>query len=300
MRKIYALTFLLGLFQQLQAQQLHFMSTFIQHNSMYNPGAAGFTENGVAGMAYRSMWSAFPGNPKTFMVYADTKWEKKSSGVAGYLYRDVTGPTSRTGLQLAYSYHVKTGEHSKLGLGLEVRALQYSLDRSKLNDALGSDPVLTNGNDRIKGDAGAGVYFSNGKLSLGAAVSQIIQSQLSFGTGQNVTEQGRLYRHYNFTANYMFNAGDDVLVIPNFLMRVIENSPSEYEFGVKVDYQSKLWWALNYRIKQFWSLQAGFKLMDRVGVSYVYDYYNAPFSDYNTGNNAHEVGLRFDLKKSDQ
>jgi len=283
--------------KQTEAQQLHFTSIFQQHNAMNNPAAAGFTGHGVIGTTYRSMWSAFPGNPKTFMVYGDAFWAKKNAGFAGYLYRDVTGPTSRTGLQLASSYHIKTGEKSKLGVGIEIRGLQYYIDKSKLTDALGSDLVLAGNNTSFKLDAGAGVYFSDGKFSAGAAVSQLIQSKLAFNDVPNATERAKLYRHFNFSASYLFETGGGTHLIPNARAIVVPHAPTEFELGCKVDYQDKIWWTLNWRMHHFWSLQAGFKLMDKISLTYAYDYYNEPFSDFNTGNNAHEIGLRFDLKK---
>jgi len=283
--------------QQSVAQQLHFMSIFQQHNSMYNPAAAGFTGYPVFGASYRSMWSSFPGNPRTFMAYGDAYWEKKNSGFAGYVYKDITGPTSRTGVQLAYSYHVKTGAHSKLGLGLELRGLQYAIDKSKISDALGSDLVLAGNNTSFKLDGGAGIYFSDGKFSAGAAVSQLIQSKLAFNDVPNAKERAKLYRHYVANASYVIETGGNTHLTPNAMVRIIPNAPTEFDFGCKVDYQDRIWWALSWRVKHFWSLQAGFKLMDQISFTYAYDYYNEPFSDYNTGNNGHEIGLRFNLKK---
>lgn len=264
---------------------------------MYNPAAAGFTGHGVVGVTYRSMWEAFPGNPKTFMVYGDAFWEKKSSGFAGYLYKDVTGPTSRTGAQLAYSYHVKTGAKSKLGLGIELRGLQYYIDKSKISDALGSDLVLAGNNTSFKLDGGAGVYFSDEKFSVGAAVSQLIQSKLAFNDVPNATERAKLYRHFVFNTSYIIETGGTTHVTPFAMVRYIPNAPTELDFGAKVDVQDKIWFTLAWRIRHFWSLQAGFKLVDRVSLNYAYDYYNQPFSDFNSGNNAHEFGLRFNFKK---
>lgn len=297
MRKILSFLLLFILFKSTGAQQLHFTSIFQRHNPMYNPGAAGFNDDALIGTTYRSMWSAFPGSPRTFMVYADVPWKKKNAGLAGYLYKDVTGPTSRTGVQLAYSYHVRTGEKSWLGLGIELRGLQYAIDKSKLTDALGSDLVLAGANSSFKLDAGAGVYFTDGKFSAGAAVSQLIQSKLAFNDIPNATERAKLYRHFNINANYIIQTGGITHLTPNFMIRIIPNAPTEYDFGCKIDVQDKIWWALSWRVRQFWSLQAGFKLAEKLSFAYAYDYYNSPFSDYNTGNNAHEVGLRFDLKK---
>lgn len=298
MRKIILQVSLIVFFQASEAQQLHFTSQYLQHNAMYNPAASGISNKNIIGLSYRSMWSSFPGNPRTFMIYGDVALPKLNAGIGAYAYRDETGPTSRTGLQLAYSYHITSrNAKSKLGLGLELRALQYAIDKSKLLAALGDDPVLAGSSNKIGIDAGAGVYFTNGGLSVGAAVSQLIQSKLELANVPNSRQGGKLYRHYNFTANYKINTGAEIYIIPNFMARVIENSPSEYEFGVKFDYQDKIWWGLNWRLHQYWSLQAGFKLLQRVGLTYSYDFYESPISVFTEGSGAHEIGLQFELKK---
>jgi type IX secretion system PorP/SprF family membrane protein len=283
-----------------KAQQLHFTSQYLQHNAMYNPAAAGISNKSMVGLSYRSMWSSFPGNPKTFMVYGDAELKKLNAGIGAYLYRDETGPTSRTGVQLAYSYHVKSrNEKNKLGLGLELRALQFAIDKSKLTAALGNDPVLSGSSNKVGIDAGAGVYFTNGTFSAGAAVSQLIQSKLELANVPNSKQGGKLYRHYNFNANYRIPTGDDIFLIPNVLVRVIENSPSEYEMGLNVNYKETIWWGLAYRVDQYWSIQAGFKMLKRAGLTYSYDYFQSPISIFTGGSGAHELGLRFDLKKTE-
>lgn len=297
MRKIFLAITILGLFSAAKAQQLHFMSQYMQHNPMYNPAAAGFSEKNMLGVSYRSMWSTFPGNPTTSMVYGDFELKKMNSGISTYLYRDQTGPTSRTGAQIGYSYHIKArNEKSRFGIGLELRGLQYAIDKSKLTD-LGNDPVLSGAESKFAVDAGAGVYWTNSKLSVGAAVSQLIQSKLAFAEIANSTLNGKLYRHYNFTANYKINTGDDIYVIPNAMVRVIQNSPTEYDLGVQVNYQSKFWWGLNWRVNQLWSIQTGLKILQRVRATYSYDYYNSPISVFVAGSGAHEIGVQFDLKK---
>jgi type IX secretion system PorP/SprF family membrane protein len=298
MRKLplFLITFL-G-FYSAKSQQLHFTSQYLQHNAMYNPAAAGIANKNMVGISYRSQWSSFPGNPKTFMIYSDFALNKLNAGLGAYAYRDETGPTSRTGVQLAYSYHIRSrNEKNKFGLGLELRGLQYAIDKSKLNASLGNDPLLGGSSNKFGIDAGAGAYFTNGKLSVGAAVSQLIQSKLELSNIPNAKEGGKLYRHYNFTANYKWQTGDDIYLIPNAMVRVIEHAPSEYEFGMLANYQDKLWWGLGWRIDQFWTLQAGFRLLDKVALTYSYDYYKTPINVFTAGSGAHEVGLRFDFKK---
>ena len=298
MRKIILIFVLFCAIVTAKAQQLHFTSQYLQHNAMYNPAAAGISNKNMIGVSYRSMWSSFPGNPRTFMVYGDAYLKKLNAGIGAYVYRDETGPTSRTGLQLAYSYHIKMrNEKQKLGIGLELRALQFAIDKNKLSTSLGNDPVIGSAENKFGIDAGAGIYWTDSKLSVGAAVSQLIQSKLELADVPNSKEGGKLYRHYNFTANYRLQTGDDIYLIPNAMARVIEHAPAEFDFGVKVDYQDKIWWALNWRVEQFWSIQAGFKILQRARLAYSYDYYQTPISVYAGGTGAHEIGLQFDLKK---
>ncbi|MBS1734868.1 MAG: type IX secretion system membrane protein PorP/SprF [Bacteroidetes bacterium] len=298
MRKIFTLVVISCLTISGYSQQLHFTSQYLQHNSMYNPAAAGMAKDNMVGLSYRSQWGSFPGNPRTYMLYGDFSLQKMKAGIGAYIYRDETGPTSRTGIQLAYSYHIRTGEKSRLGVGLELRALQFAIDKGKLSDALGSNDPILGGKDKKLGiDAGAGVYWTNDKLSVGAAVSQLIQSKLKLADVPNATEGAKLYRHYNIMASYKIQTGDDIFIIPNAMFRAIEHAPSEFDLGAKLDYQDKIWWALNWRVKQFWSIQAGFKLFQRVRLAYSYDYYETPISYFAGGSGAHEIGLQFGFKK---
>ena len=281
-----------------EAQQLHFTSQYLQHNSMINPAAAGISNKNMVGVSYRSMWSSFPGNPRTFMVYGDAELKRLNAGIGAYVYRDETGPTSRTGLQLAYSYHIKMSNPAhRLGLGLELRALQFAIDKNKISGSLENDPVLSGSDNKFGFDAGAGAYFTTGKLSVGAAVSQLIQSKLELANVPGSKTGGKLYRHYNFNANYRIHTGGDIYIIPNALVRVIENSPSEYEAGARMDYMDKVWWGLTWGVDQFWSLQAGFRLLKKVALTYSYDYYETPLSVFTSGSGAHELGLKFEFDK---
>lgn len=280
------------------AQQLHFMSQYLQHNSMINAGAAGISNKNMVGVSYRNQWSSFPGNPRTYMVYADANLEKQKAGIGGYVYRDETGPTSRTGIQFAFSKHIiSRDEKQRLGLGIELRGLQYALDKGKVINALGSDPALGGASSKFGFDAGAGIYYTDGTLSLGAAVSQLIQSKLQLADVPNAKTGGKLYRHYNFNANYKIQTGDNIFLIPNALVRLVEHSPTEFEAGMKLDYQDKIWFAFLYRYRQLYSIQTGLKIADKLNISYSYDAYNTPISAYDGGSGAHEIGLRFDIGK---
>lgn len=298
MRKLLPFLVLLLVIQQAHSQQLHFMSQYLQHNLMYNPAAAGMSGKNSLGVAYRSMWESFPGHPTTKMLYADFELPKLNAGLGGYIYRDETGPLSRNGVQIAYSYHINSKDgKSRLGIGIEARGLQYAYDHSRAVYADPTDPTLSQSVTKSAFDAGAGIYWKYDALSVGVAVSQLLDSKIKLTDAANTTISGKLYRHYNLTASYVFHTDESISIIPNAMFRMVENAPEEYDFGVRADYQNKVWWALNYRVRQSWSIQAGLKLFDRVGATYSYDIYTSPLGVFSEGSGAHEISLQFDLKK---
>src|SRR5688500_17514155 len=95
---------------------------------------------------------------------------------------------------------------------------QYSLDKSKLTDTFGADPVMSGAVSRFKYVAVFGISYTTKKLQVGASVSQLVQSKLNFYKANiAVTEEARLYRHYYFNALYHWNVDQVTVISPNTL-----------------------------------------------------------------------------------
>lgn len=297
MKKIISYLLCTVLLYSAKAQQLQLTSQFQLHNFMYNAGAAGMSDHSLAGFSYRSQWSGISGSPRTAMAFASGRLSKMKIGWGGYLYSDKTGPTSRTGLQSAFAYQVQVSKKGKIGFGLEMRLLQFAIDKAKLFESLANDPVLAGASNRMKFDVGAGVYYNDDKLSLGIAVSQLAQSQIGLASVNNATEIAKLYRHYYAIGSYQWQADENTMIIPNAMMVYLPNAPTEFTFGAKVIHQEQFWWGLNMNFKQSWSLQAGYVYKKKFSIGYAYDIYRTPLSQYYTGGGAHELLLRYQFLK---
>ena len=88
------------------AQQLQTSSFYDVQGVLHNPSLAGTFGKGVIGATYRSQWSGLSGNPKTATVFGSFALPQHNIGLGGYIYNDKTGPTSRTGLQVAFAKHI--------------------------------------------------------------------------------------------------------------------------------------------------------------------------------------------------
>jgi len=280
------------------AQQLFTSSLYDMQGSLHNPSLAGVQKYGVVGASYRTMWDGIDGGPRTTTVFGSAFLPSVRLGLGGYLYSDVTGPTKRIGLQMAYAYHIPLANDASFSIGLEARLQQFSFDRVKLQESLGNDPVLGAKDNRFTGDAGIGVSYTGKKFQVGASASQLIQSKMDFYTG-NLTrsEEARLYRHFYLHGNYQWDVDGSTTITPNLLFIYLPNAPLEFQAGARVEHNKLFWWGLAMRAKQSWMISAGVHIKEMFTVGYSFDIYNSPLSVYDRGANAHEVLLRFKFLK---
>jgi type IX secretion system PorP/SprF family membrane protein len=298
MKRFLSLFILLQLVVNTQAQQLHTSSLYEMQSLLHNAGTAGLFQDNLIGASYRSQWSGISGSPRTALVFGSYNLKKENAGIAGYLFTDQTGPTSRTGLSASFAKHLKMKDGSVWSVGIEARALQFAIDRAKLSATLGSDPALGNADTRMKFDAGLGVAYQKNNLRLGASVSQLAQTKLGFYNGTvTLSEEARLYRHYYFHGSYGWKVDETTEITPNFLLIYLPNAPTEFQGGIRVEHKDLFWWGLSFRSKQSVILSAGVDIQQRLNLGYSFDIYRTPLSLFDAGSNAHELMLRLKLKK---
>lgn len=297
MKKYILIMLVMGTVTELSAQQLQISSMYDLQGVFHNPSTAG-VNNSMVGVSYRTQWSGISGSPKTATFFGSFDIPKLNIGLGGYVYNDKTGPTSRTGLELAFAKHIATNNGGVFSVGLEARGQQYTLDRNKLTTTLGSDPAIGTADNKFMFDAGFGLSYTGKKLQLGASVSQLVQSKLDFYTG-NLTrnEEGRLYRHYYFHGKYTWRTDENTTITPNFLVVYLPNAPTEYQFGARVEHKEIFWWGVGYRVKQSFMLSAGVNINKKFTVGYSFDIYSTPLSVFDAGSNSHELLMRYNLKK---
>ena len=297
--KKYIVIILAGIFTvQAKAQQLQTSSLYDLQGVYHNPSMAGTQAMNMVGVSYRTQWSGISGSPKTATVFGSFGLPSHNIGIGGYVYRDQTGPTSRTGVALQFAKHIPLSNGGNFSLGLEARGLQFSLDRAKLVAELGSDPALGTSDNKFKFDAGFGVSYNGKRLQLGAAASQLVQSKLGFYTGNlNNSESARLFRHYYFHGAYKWNVDDATTLTPNVMFIYLPNAPLEVQGGIRVEHREIFWWGVGYRAKQSFILSAGLNINKKLTIGYAFDIYSKPMNVFDGGNNAHEMLLRFNLSK---
>ena len=295
-----AVFFCCAFFTKTQAQQIFAISEYMEHNFIYNPAASGAADNPSVGALYRKMWSGIDGGPQTTILYGDTYFEKKQTGLSGFVYDDKTGPIDRVGGQvnLSYSVDLNATKTKRLMFGLGGMFMQYEIDKT---DLLSNDPnfvntdwlITTAPSSKFTGDAAAGVYLKTPTLDIGASAMQIIQSKLGFINESSTNITGQLYRHYYFMADYHLKTDDEDVLIPNALLMYQPNSPVDFQAGVKLMHQDFLWIGIGYHYEQSYSVYAGVKVNHKLEIGYSFDQYQTPLSVFDNGGSSNEVSLRY-------
>jgi type IX secretion system PorP/SprF family membrane protein len=299
MKCIQLLVILLLAAVSVDAQQLNASSFYEMYGVLHNPAAAGTKYHASLGGTFRSQWEGMPGGPQTGLIFGSTYLKKSKLGLGGYVYNDVTGPTRRTGLQTAISYHIFMNDNkAALSFGLEGRFQQFSYDKERIGPVLGNDPVVAGSDNTIKGDAGFGIAYTTSDFQLGVSAAQLIQSQLGFYEGAgNPTEEAKLYRHYYLHSNYNWDVDQTTRIIPNLLLIYLPNAPLEVQGGARVEHSNTFWYGLAYRARQAWMISAGVRIKGKFNIGYSFDIYKTPLSIYDNGSNGHEIMLRYDFIK---
>lgn len=292
MKSIVTVFAMLVLINKSGAQQIFKISQYTQHNFLYNPAAAGANDESSIGAIYRKMWAGMPGGPQTTILFGDKYFAKQKTGVGIALYSDKTGPTSRTGGQVNISYSVDMQEGRRLMFGLAGTVLQYKIDKESFSHYIPNDPLLASDGTEMKGDAAAGIYYRSNTLNLGASVQQLVQSKLNF-VKSSTNVEGKLYRHYFFMGNYNWRTDEDNVLVPNFLVKYLPNSPVDFETGVRLEHKDLIWVGFNYHYKQSYSAFAGIKVDHKLAIGYALDMYRTPLSIFDDGGAAHEFSLRY-------
>lgn len=281
-----------------KAQQIFEISQYMADPSLYNPAAAGSGDVPSIGAVYRSQWSGIDGGPKTVLLFGDTYFEKSKVGLGATLYSDQTGPTSRTGGQVAISYSIDFQNGKRLMFGLAGSALEFNVDKSKLQLLDLNDPILYSSTNKFTGDADAGIYYKSPTLNAGFCADQLIQSKLNFIDGSKVP--GNLYTHYYLTADYHIKIDEDNVLIPNVIFQYLPNAPLAFVGGLKLEYADLLWIGFSYQAEQSFTAFAGLKIDHTLGIGYAYQVYNTPISLFDGGGGtSNELMLKYFFHKKD-
>ncbi len=298
MRKLY--TYILLLFlagsMNLTGQQLPQYSQYMFNDFVINPALAGVHDYYQIRTNHRFQWVGMVDPPLTNSIAFYGPHTKMDMGFGGYIYTDVTGPTSRTGATGSYAYNIAITPDIRLSMGLSFSVLQYKIDGTQLTPQDPSDYVIQGVvSTTYVPDAGIGVYMYADEFYAGISVAQLLNNKLTIfdeKTGLN-----KLKSHLFITGGYRFEVDPDWILEPAVIIKATAPKEFRFELNTKVEWQEMVWAGIGYRFHEAISLMAGYNYDDKFYFGYAYDIGITDLRKYNLGSHELMIGYRFnDIK----
>ncbi len=287
------LFFLNGTPQQIQAQQIHQLTHYMLNPFAYNPAVAGNNEQFITKVNFRKQWTGLEGSPTTGILSVHGNFsEQKTLGVGAILYADATGPTRRTGLQLAYAYHLPLADETMyLGLGISGSFMQYRLNFADLVWRDESDPQLANeSQSKFGADANLGAFLQGDRFWVGLSFNQLFASKFTFsGANENVQNA----RHIYLMGGYLFPLTETFDLEPSVLLKSVKGTNPQFEIGAKAYYDGRYWLGLGLRTEDALAIMLGLRLDNGFNLAYSYDFTTSNLNKVSSG--AHEITIGYDF-----
>ncbi|TGE05383.1 PorP/SprF family type IX secretion system membrane protein [Hymenobacter fodinae] len=294
------------------AQQQAQYSQYMNNNYILNPGATGVEDYIDVKLSYRTQWTGLEGAPKTFYVSGSSslgKWRTTSKrtlrdrrrpfhAIGGLVYRDETGPTSRTGAYLSYAYNLVLRPNLRAALGASVGMQQFAVDGQKLQFFDPTTVAASAASRVLDGSVGLWVYSSD--FYFGVSGAQLLGNKLNFSYGPNSLEAGEgntLKRHYFATGGVRVPLSDDWSLVPSVLVKAVQPAPLSLDLNAKLKYQDLLWAGVSWRAFDSFVGMVGLSY-EQLTVGYSYDAGLSQLAGYHGG--SHEILLGLRLKKKTQ
>lgn len=312
--KIILLTGLLAIMPVASGQQFPLYSQYIMNGFLLNPSYTGSDYYTTFGLTVREQWMNLPDAPSTYAASFQTRllndsYITKSTavrkkidrptrggrvGVGGYLFSDHNGIMHRTGLQLAYAYHLPMGIEQQLSFGLSLSAYQYFVD---INGAVMPGDVndeFLNNYDQVVyiPDANFGISYMTRRYYAGFSMTNLFRGSLMIGNGgeNGNSELG----HFFLTGGLRFYAGADWIIEPSVMLKSSDMVFKSIQADItgRVYYKDDYWLGLSYRSQDALIMLAGLKV-DRFYVGYAFDFTLSEIRSYTYGTHELTVMARF-------
>ncbi len=278
--------------------QTYFQNTLTPYVQFgYNPAAAGTHKPGLdqgAALTFlgRLQWLGSNG-PSTSYLSFDTD-VAGNQGIGAMVAFDQLGPLRSTWLNVAYGFGLELGNNGlQLNIGANGGIKQLSLDNGWVFRDAGDAVIPIDARSTIVPALGAGLYLHQEegqedlttRFYLGLSAQNLLEPSIEALTGTTSGPTSRDSRTFILSGGYRFDLDGRQGIMPTFLAMPDGIGLPQVAVSVFWDYEP-ISVGLNYRINQGESIGAmlGFKVDNRLFLSYAYDY---PLVPFNFANDTH-------------
>jgi len=295
MKKIvYSLLLLVSL--SVHAQQEPQYTQYMYNPSVINPAYAGSLGYGSLFSLYRTQWIGLEGAPKTMNLSYHQPLENTNLGLGGNIVHDEIGPSATTNFAVDISYTIDFENESRLAFGIKAAGQLFNIDYTKLNHYNPSDVSFANNiNNQFSPNIGVGFFYYNDTDYLGLSVPMLLQTKIY---DEFAYSDANRRQHFYLAGGKIFDLSYDLKFKPAFIVKMVSGAPLQVNLTANFLFAEKFTAGIAYRWSAALSAVVGFKVNDRLSISYGYDRETTRLANFNSG--SHELFLQIDLFKINQ
>jgi type IX secretion system PorP/SprF family membrane protein len=280
----------------LHGQQLPQYTQYMFNDFVINPAIAGVHNFYQIRTNHRFQWVGLLDPPLTNSIAFYGPHANLDMGYGGYVYNDVTGPTSRTGITGSYAYNIAINSDMRLSMGISASMMQFRIDGTQLNPKDVSDPtILQTVSTNYLPDAGIGVYLYADEFYVGLSAAQLLNNNLKIFDNKNGLN--RLKTHINLIGAYRFEVDPDWILEPSIMVKGTAPKELSFDLTAKTEWKKMVWGAVSYRYHEAIGILVGYSYEEMLFFGYAYDIGISSLRKYNTGTHEIMIGYRFnDIK----
>jgi type IX secretion system PorP/SprF family membrane protein len=275
-----------------KGQQTPLYTQYMFNQLLYNPAIAGVDPYYQIRSNHRFQWAGMTDAPLTNALAFHGPHPTLPMGYGGYIYHDVTGPTSQTSITGTYAYNIRVAENTRLSLGLSVGVMQYRVDGTQITIKDPTDQALQQAvYTSWVPDANLGLYLYHEDFYVGFSTAHMISTQLKLyepGIGIN-----KLKTHFFLTGGYIWEINQDFKLEPSFMLKGSLPNAVQFDINARVIWQDMVWGGISYRTSDAVSILIGYSYEEKIYFGYSYDITLSDLRNYNTGTHEIMIGFRF-------
>lgn len=274
MKKIIGILFIVLLSIPIaKAQQMPLFSQYMFSDFLINPAVAGTYDYYQIRTSHRFQWMGIQDPPITNSLGTYGPFQKQDMGWGAYIYSDVTGPTSKTGLYASYAFNFKISGDVRLSMGLSGGYFQYKLDRNKMEFEDNAAEPLNSVYTAYYPDASAGIYlYDIKKFSLGISAHQLVNNTIQVYDVDTSDVLNKLMTHAMITGAYKISISGRFQVEPSFFIKSVETSNIQAELTARMIYKKRYWLGAAFRSNKTSSALLGFDYDNKLFMGFAYDF----------------------------
>ncbi len=227
-------------------------------------------------------------NTQTFSVHSPLVNQRMALGFM--VVHDKIGVIGQTGINGMYAYKIPLTDQSTLSFGLQAGIGIYNARYSQL-ETFNPDPLFAEDVSQTRPNFGAGVYYRHTNWYGGVSMPHMMNNVFSRGSNFRTIRQATpiiLSGGYIFTINRMMK------VKPNFLFKVVDERPVEFDLNTHLLFDEVLWVGVSYKFSNAFTLMSEVQVNEQLRFGYAYSVTTGPLRTAELG--SHEMLLSYRFK----